>query len=579
MKIKKFSLSKMIGIALISVLLTTNLLAQGSVSRSGSTWTAKVNNVVIYTGNRMFDAVNTACNNMNAGTIDIWNSGDSGNDNGGSSVYSIRPKANQTLDFHDHTVNCNSSGDLITVVYGDRKSNITVRNLKVTGNPRYAIWFRGCSNITLTDITMNLSNDSPVGLGIRVDASTGSASNLTINGSINIDGSKGHAIETYSVSGVNIGDVTVNNTGGCGILLNDSSNCNVGVVTGNRNNQGGGYATFRVANGNGTTHCEGVYSRNSGRGFFSVSNSRNCTVDWVDIANTTSHCIFLEDATNTHVLCGTVSGGSPNCQIVRGSGNSINVSGCGGSNCNASSTSYIRIRNRATGMYIDGENKTTNGDAAVQYANTSHTNAQWERIDVGSGYYQLKNRTTDMFLDGMGLTSNGDVCGQWANTTHNNSHWAFEAYDGNYYRIRNRSTGMLLDGYGRTANGSDLSMYNNSTSHNAQWELISMSSKTVNTKTDSTEQNAITTPVDTDNELRLITAPNPILINESVTFKLSHIVNNIEVIIKDVTGQTVLTKRVSSSDMLSLVPRMQTGIYFVLVNTDNKSFSQKLIVK
>jgi hypothetical protein len=309
---------------------TTTTTSGGSsgaeVTKSGNTWTATVGGSTVYTGSRMFDAVTAACNNMGSGTIHIRNSGDSGND--GGDVYAIRPKANQTLDFHGSTVNCNSNGDLVVVVHADKRDGITVKNLRVTGNPRYGLWFRGCSNITLTDITMNLSNDSPVGLGIRVDASTGSARNLTINGNISITGSAGHAIETYSVDGVNIGDVTVNNTGGCGVLLNDSRNCTVGTVTGSYNNNGGGYATFRVANTNGSTRCAGVISRNSGRGFFSVSDSKDCTVEYVDIANCTKQCIFLEDATNTHVQSGKVSNGNPNCQMVRCSNCSINVSGC-----------------------------------------------------------------------------------------------------------------------------------------------------------------------------------------------------------------------------------------------------------
>jgi hypothetical protein len=189
-----------------------------------------------------------------------------------------------------------------------------VRNLRVTGNPRYGIWFKGCSNMILSNITMSLST----GLGIRVDHSTAATRNLTINGNINITGSGTHAIETYGLDGFNIGSVTCNNTGGCAVLLNQSRNGSVGTVTGSYNNNGGGYATFRVANSNGpNVTCAKVYSRNSGRGFFSVTGSNGTTVNTVDIANSTSHGIFLEDASNTRVNAGTVSNGNPNVQHVR----------------------------------------------------------------------------------------------------------------------------------------------------------------------------------------------------------------------------------------------------------------------
>ncbi|HYH02876.1 MAG TPA: right-handed parallel beta-helix repeat-containing protein, partial [Bacillota bacterium] len=164
--------------------------------------------------------------------------------------------------------------------------------------------------------------DTTSGLGIRVDDSKGGWSkNLKIQGNINIircSGASCHGIETYGVDGFTIGNVTVNNTGGCGVLLNKSKNGTVGTVTGNNNCKGGGYATFRVANNNGpNVTCAKVYSRNSGRGFFSVSGSNGCTVNTVDIANNTSHGIFLEDASNTRVNGGTVSGCNPNVQHVR----------------------------------------------------------------------------------------------------------------------------------------------------------------------------------------------------------------------------------------------------------------------
>lgn len=306
-----------------------NTGTDAEVTLSGSTYTAKVGGSTVYSGNRYFDAINSACNNAGKNAyIEIKNSGSSGND--GGNVYAIKPLAGQTLDFNGCQVDCNSNGDLVVAVYTDRKDNITVKDLRVKGNPRYGIWSRGCSNLTLTDITMDLSDDSPVGLGIRVDSSTADSSNLTINGDIKIEGSAGHAIETYSIDGVNIGDVTVNDTGGCGLLLNDSTDCKVGVVTGKRNCtdvSNGGYATFRVANTNGSTYVEGVYSRNSGRGFFSVSDSHDCTIGWVDIADTTLQGIFLQTAKNTYVNSGTVSNGNPDVQHIDCSNVKTSVNG------------------------------------------------------------------------------------------------------------------------------------------------------------------------------------------------------------------------------------------------------------
>jgi hypothetical protein len=291
--------------------------ASAEVFRTNSTWTARVNGVTKYTGPDYIAAIQAACNNLTAGRtskelVTIKNSGSSGNS--GGSIKAVNIPSYTILDFVGTTFNCNSNDLLIVPVQGDRKTQIEVRNLRVTGNPRYGIWFKGCTNMIISNITMELT----AGLGIRVDHSTAATRNLTINGNITINGAGTHAVETYGLDGFSIGNVTANNNPGCAVLLNQSRNGSVGTVTGSYNNNGGGYATFRVANNNGpNVTCTKVYSRNSGRGFFSVSGSNGCTVNTVDIANNTSHGIFLEDASNTRVNAGTVSGCNPNIQHVR----------------------------------------------------------------------------------------------------------------------------------------------------------------------------------------------------------------------------------------------------------------------
>ncbi len=66
----------------------------------------------------------------------------------------------------------------------------------------------------------------------------------------------------------------------------------------------------------------------SGGGFFSISGSHSATVDYVDIAYTTNQGIFLEDAFDTHVLGRAMANGNPNCQLVRTTRSSLNVTGC-----------------------------------------------------------------------------------------------------------------------------------------------------------------------------------------------------------------------------------------------------------
>lgn len=555
-------------IALGAIFCSQGVLAQGEVTRSGSTWSARVNGNTVYTGNRMFDAVNAACNNMGAGTINIRNSGDSGND--GGNVYAIRPRANQTLDFHGHTVNCNSNGHLVVAVHADRRDGITVRNLRVTGNPRYGIWFRGCSNVTLTNITMNLNNNSPVGLGIRVDASTGPASNLTINGTTTVTGSAGHGIETYSVNGVSIGDVTVNNTGGCGVLLNDSDNCTVGVVTGNYNNQGGGYATFRVANNNRSTHCEGVYSRNSGRGFFSVSGSRDCTIDWVDIANTTSHGIFLEDATNTHILSGSVSGGSPNCQEVRTSNCSINVSGCGGSGGGGGNNGTINgvysIVASHSGKALDTYNwGTTDGTNIVQWNYWGGQAQQFNITPVDGEWHRITPViATSKAIDVDGIsTANGANIHIWNYWGGHGQQFRFQSAGTGLWRIIARHSGKCLDVEGSSSNdGANV----------IQWECISGAQNQMFSLDRVSGSRLSASELTENGELSIY--PNPVV--EELNIELpKQFQEGAELKVFNVAGKLVIEEKIKGSSYRLQVNGIPAGVYMLKLSSQDHSLTSK----
>ncbi len=450
-------------------------VADAEITRqSNGQYLARVDGNTVYLGSRYFDAINAAINNMGAGTVNIRNSGVSGPD--GGNVYAIRPRSNQVLDFHGHQVTANG-GELVVPVYCDRRSNITVRNLHVEGNPRYGVWFRGCSDIVLEDITMDLNNNNPVGLGIRVDGSTGPAQNLTIRGNININGSAGHAIETYSVDGFSIGDVTVTNSGGSGLLLNDSRNGTVGNVTGFYNNFGGGYATFRVANNNGpNVSVQSVYSRNSGRGFFSVSGSNGTTVNHVDIDTTTSQGIFLEDASNTHVLAGSVANGNPNCQLVRTNSSSIRVSGCasvgtppgsGGGTNNGTVNGTYRLVPVHSGKAVDVVNcSNTDGTNVHQWTWLANDCQRWNISSVDGIWHRISpvnapNKGLD--VNSFSLDNGANIM-LWQYWGGYNQQFRFQSAGTGRWRIINRNSDLCLDIDGiSTADGANL----------MQWECIS----------------------------------------------------------------------------------------------------------
>lgn len=446
-------------------LLSPSLLAQGEVTFASNTWTATVDGVTVYSGSRMFDAVNAACGNAAQGaTINVRNSGNSGPD--GGNVYAIRPLINQIVDFHGNTVHCDG-GDLVVPVHADRRDGITVKNLHVTGNPRYGLWFRGCSNVTLHNITMDLSDNNPVGLGIRVDSSTRAAGNLTISGNIDIQGAKGHAIETYGIDGFSIGDVTVNNTGGCGLLLNDSRNGTVGNVVGSYNDQDGGYATFRVANNNGpNVTVQSVYSRFSGRGLFSVTDSHGLTVNSVDIADASGAGIALQDTTDTHILSGTVVRCNPNIAIWgTSSNNTVNVETDDGGPI---ADGTYRLRNRANGLYLDNLGSTANGADVGQWSSSSSNNQKW-RVFTNGSYRKLECLTGAKVLDSMGRTADGSNVGQWDNGSSHNQDWTIQNVEGAYYRVVNRANGKAVDNGAQNFEGAIMQHWYVNSSYNQQW--------------------------------------------------------------------------------------------------------------
>ena len=255
----------------------------------------------------------------------------------------------------------------------------------------------------------------------------------------------------------------------------------------------------------------------------------------------TSSCTATATYTNS---CGTVSS-----QTF-----TINVSGGTGG-------SYIQLRNRATGLFLDGMGRTANGDACGQNANTSLANAQWTMVDAGAGYYQLQNRGTGLYLDGMGRTTNGSDCGQYANTSHQNSHWALQQYSGSYYRIQNRGTGLFLDGLGFTANGSVVGQWANSTSQNAQWQIVTVTSGAGAR----VAFDAVLYPEISEQSKAIRFYPNPVA--EELYITLDENDGQTEARIVDMTGKVVLRRKLVGPNNKIEVHNLQQGIYFVEVAT------------
>ncbi|HYG24886.1 MAG TPA: right-handed parallel beta-helix repeat-containing protein [Verrucomicrobiae bacterium] len=286
--------------------------ATGEVFKSGTTWTGRVDGSTKYTGSSMNAAIQACINAMSSGTVNIKNSGNA------DASYGVAPKNGVWLNYNGVTVNGNRATSVVQV---DNKSNIRIDNLKMSGSPRYGVWVRTSSTITLGGCS-----HSGGGLPFRIDDSKGGWSrNVNANSPTSI-GATAHGFETYGVDGFYYGTVTARDSSGCGLLLNKTVNSSGGTVNAYNCNYGGGYAGFRCANSNGKGSLGTANSDRCGRGIFSVTQSRDMTVNNCLLQNCSGIGIWLQDTYNTRINAGTVRNNGGGCKsITGGSGNVINV--------------------------------------------------------------------------------------------------------------------------------------------------------------------------------------------------------------------------------------------------------------
>ena len=306
-------------------------------------------------------------------------------------------------------------------------------------------------------------------IGIRIDSHPSrpyEAGRWVYNLSVvdcTFDNCSSHGLETYGVDGVSVSQIVATNCGECGVLFNKSVTGHVGSVYAYRCSYGGGYAGLRFANDCAYFQVENVTSIECGRGLFILTGSHDIWVKNCYIANCSNIGIWFENVSNCSVDYGANNSGT----AVAGSGSFANVT------TQLGSFGVKRVRNRGTGMYLDGLGRSANGADAGQWANSAHINATWCLVPVGANYYVV-NQGTGLKLDGYGRTTNGSAAAQHtASSQHPNAQWNVVSAGSGYYYLVNVGTGMKLDGYGRTTNGDAVAQYSGSTTHpNAQWQIV-----------------------------------------------------------------------------------------------------------
>lgn len=288
---------------------------QAEAVLDGNTWTVTNGGTTVHTGTDMRSAMQAAVNSLTPGrtskeAVVVRGSGSMSAGTRLSLPSYTSLEVCGTID-----VTGSGSGDQ-AVVYARGVTDVEVPYLTVTGSPLYGIFIRNGINITLGQIDMRLSS----GLGIRID-NHGDRSVRTRNvdiGNVYVSGASNHGVETYGVDELTIGTVTARDTGFSGLLLNDTINATVGTVDADGAGTGTGYAAFRMANRNGRVddgyptniRVGSVIARGGGRGVFCVSESGGAVIDHVDIADTGSNSILIENCYNVTIAgeSGSVTG-------------------------------------------------------------------------------------------------------------------------------------------------------------------------------------------------------------------------------------------------------------------------------
>ncbi len=135
-----------------------------------------------------------------------------------------------------------------------------------------------------------------------------------------------------------------------------------------------------------------------------------------------------------------------------------------------------KLRNRASGKYLDNLGATADGANVAQWASGSSPNQRWV-LTTSSGFSKLRAVTGGKYLDSIGRTADGSNVGQWANGSSPNQQWTVVP-TGTFYKLINRANGKAVDTGGQTADGAVMQFWFDNTSSNQQWTFEFVSSST-----------------------------------------------------------------------------------------------------
>jgi arabinan endo-1,5-alpha-L-arabinosidase len=160
----------------------------------------------------------------------------------------------------------------------------------------------------------------------------------------------------------------------------------------------------------------------------------------------------------------------------------VNLPSQGGTLANGT----YRLRNRASGKYLDNLGATTDGADVGQWASGSSNNQRWV-LTTSGGYSRLRAVTGGKYLDSLDRTADGSAVGQWSDSPSFNQQWTLAPVD-SYYKLVNRANGKAVDTGGQSGDGAVMQFWFDNTSSNQQWAFEFVSSSTSLASTSSTSE-------------------------------------------------------------------------------------------
>ncbi len=310
-------LSFLVSIVLLSLSAKASDPRSAEVRLVEETWHSTVNGTEVYSGDQLINAIQAAVDGLTPDrdwkeTVRVLNSGTVSAE-ANADIVAVHLASYTVLDFDNNTVS--AEGSSIIPVRAQDVQQIEIRNLRVTGNPRFGIFLKGCEDVVMDNIHISLGPDGLTnergGAGIRSEGGDAPWSghwnkNFVMN-DIFVEDTRGHGVELWRTDGLKVGTITTRNTGYAGVLLNQTRNAHIELVDAYRANYGGGYAGFRVANNGGPNIVvDKVIAIECGRGVFTVSGSKGITIHEVDIQGSSGHGMLIEDTQDFSVNDGSI---------------------------------------------------------------------------------------------------------------------------------------------------------------------------------------------------------------------------------------------------------------------------------